>query len=40
VIDVKHEGGHKMEKVLDGLKQLTPENSPIDVPPEEIQNTF
>jgi hypothetical protein len=36
VIDVKHEGGHKMENVLDGLKQLTPENSPIDVPPEEI----
>jgi pimeloyl-ACP methyl ester carboxylesterase len=40
VINVDHKGGHKMENILDGLEKLRLETGPLDVPPDEIQNSF
>jgi hypothetical protein len=29
-----------MEKILDGLEKTILQTDPVDVPPEEVQNTF
>lgn len=40
VIDVEHKGGHKMEKILDGLEKMTPQTGPPDVLQQRIENTL